>query len=354
MFYDEQGKHVRTKKEILDREGNIRKGCKVIKKGEVYERQIFSVKDKHFKDEGFLDEVKRDYTGLINQFVKDEKQKLQVFERGGVYLATKKIGKNNPKAEEIKADNEKRTMWNQTVDRVIVTGVAKADILQIKKEQITDKVSESVKAFEDRPNMLSSIISSAIAVLELVISKVFRRALGFADKSVIKELEQIQRSEPPKPAIPPRPKPSKEAASYKRLCEINQKLKAQNNAIFAAEQQRNELEEQLAGCKGIFKAGRRSELSRQIADKNERIANMKARLSGIVREYGFKNVESFYKALHKSESANEDYQNRSKKWEQQYGEKPQSLRKRLRTMEQEIRERPAEKEYRQSKDRGAR
>ena len=37
MFYDEQGKHVRTKKEILDREGNIRKGCKVIKKGEVYE-----------------------------------------------------------------------------------------------------------------------------------------------------------------------------------------------------------------------------------------------------------------------------------------------------------------------------
>lgn len=376
MFYDEQGKHVRTKKEILDGEGNIRKGCKVIKKGEVYERQIFSVKDTCFKSDGFLDEIKRDYTGLINQLVKDEKQRLQVFERGSVYLATKKIGKNNPKAEEIKADNEKRTMWNQTVDRAIVTGIAKADILQIKKEQITDKVSESIKVFGNRPNMLSSIISSAIAVLELVISKVFRRALRLADKAVIQEpkqkpkkpsfweykakseqREQIQRSEPaepPKPAIPPRPKPSKEAASYRQLCEINQKLKEQNRAIFAVEQQRNELEEQLAGCKGIFKAGRRSELSRQIADKNEQIANMKARLSGIVREYGFKNVESFYNALRKAESANEDYQNRSKKWEQQYGEKPQSLRERLRTMEQEVRERPAEKEYRQSKDRGAR
>lgn len=81
---------------------------------------------------------------------------------------------------------------------------------------------------------------------------------------------------------------------------------------------------------------------------------MKARLSGIVKGYGFKNAESFYKVLHKAESANEDYQNRSKKWEQQYGQKPQSLRERLRTMEQEVGERPAEKRYRQSKDRGAR
>lgn len=40
MFYDEKGNHVRTKKEILDEEGNIRKRCKVIHKGEVYERQI--------------------------------------------------------------------------------------------------------------------------------------------------------------------------------------------------------------------------------------------------------------------------------------------------------------------------
>ena len=44
MFYDEQGRHVRTKKEILDDNGNIRKGCKVIKKGEVYERILFTNK----------------------------------------------------------------------------------------------------------------------------------------------------------------------------------------------------------------------------------------------------------------------------------------------------------------------
>ena len=38
MFYDEHGNHVRTKKEILDEAGNIRKRCKVIKKGEIYEK----------------------------------------------------------------------------------------------------------------------------------------------------------------------------------------------------------------------------------------------------------------------------------------------------------------------------
>jgi len=35
MFYNEQKKHVRTKKEILDDSGNVRKGCKIIKRGEM-------------------------------------------------------------------------------------------------------------------------------------------------------------------------------------------------------------------------------------------------------------------------------------------------------------------------------
>lgn len=44
MFYDEKGNHVRTKKEILDEEGNIRKRCKVIQEGGgINERQIFPI-----------------------------------------------------------------------------------------------------------------------------------------------------------------------------------------------------------------------------------------------------------------------------------------------------------------------
>lgn len=43
MFYDEAGKHVRTKKEITGEDGQIRPGCTIIKKGEVYESHMFSI-----------------------------------------------------------------------------------------------------------------------------------------------------------------------------------------------------------------------------------------------------------------------------------------------------------------------
>ena len=110
MFYDEQGKHVRTKKEILDENGEVRKGCKVVKKGEVYERTLFTAKNKLFKQEDFVDEVKHFYTDLINLLVKDDKEKLHVFDSNGLYLATKKIGKNNPKIEQRKQSREYRSI----------------------------------------------------------------------------------------------------------------------------------------------------------------------------------------------------------------------------------------------------
>ncbi len=99
MFYDEQGEHVRTKKEILGENGEDRKGCKIIKKGEIYECSLFTAKNKLFKQDEFVDEVKHFYTELINTLVKDDKEKLDFFDENGLYLAPKKIGKNNPKAE---------------------------------------------------------------------------------------------------------------------------------------------------------------------------------------------------------------------------------------------------------------
>lgn len=44
MFYDERGVHVRKKKEILDEYGEIRPGCSVIKKGEVYKKSYLKLR----------------------------------------------------------------------------------------------------------------------------------------------------------------------------------------------------------------------------------------------------------------------------------------------------------------------
>ena len=120
MFYDETGKHVRTKKEILDGNGEIRKGCKIIKKGEVYERDVFTPKDKHFKSESFLKEVKVYLMEHINELLPEGYPKLTVFDDGEIYLPMKKIGKNNPKEAEIKAANALREDWNRMADEALV------------------------------------------------------------------------------------------------------------------------------------------------------------------------------------------------------------------------------------------
>lgn len=192
MFYDEQGRHVRTKKEILDGDGNIRKGCKIIKKGEVYERKIFTVKDSRFKQESFLDEAKVFYTDLINQMVIDDKDRIGIFDKNGPYLATKKIGKNNPKAEEIKADNEIRMEWNRAVDRAIVSGVSETEVIELKKTEITDRVKKSVEQNGKKPELFGDIVKATIALLEKLIAKVMQKVMDFVAKGIGKATDVIK------------------------------------------------------------------------------------------------------------------------------------------------------------------
>lgn len=185
MFYDEKGKRVRTKKEILGENGNICKKCRVVKKGEVYEKMLFTIKDKRFKQEGFLEEVKQDFTAFINTFVFDEKKKLAVFDKHSPYLATKKIGKNNPREEQIKTDNWARTEWNRTVDRALVEGISREEVLQIKQMEITEKVQESVHKWGNRPWFFFSIVTHAVDVLSALIGKIreqFQRIAALFEK----------------------------------------------------------------------------------------------------------------------------------------------------------------------------
>lgn len=182
MFYDEQGEHVRTKKEILGENGEDRKGCKIIKKGEIYECSLFTAKNKLFKQDEFVDEVKHFYTELINTLVKDDKEKLDFFDENGLYLATKKIGKNNPKAEQIQTDNEYHMCWNCEVDRAIVNGVAETEIQQIKKKYISERIRESIDVLGNRPERFGTIFMSAVAVLAMLVSKVMQKAKELSAK----------------------------------------------------------------------------------------------------------------------------------------------------------------------------
>ncbi len=331
MFYDEQGKHVRTKKEILDENGNVRKGCKIVKKGEIYERNLFTAKNKLFKQDEFVDEVKHFYTDLINTLVKNDKEKLHVFNENGLYLATKKIGKNNPKAEQIQTDNEYRMRWNREVDRAIVSGVAETEIQQIKKEYISDRIKESIDLFGSQPERFGTILMSAVAVLAMLISKVLQKARELSAK--LFDTEQIQPQMPvqepvrqpsekeaqTKPKIPPKPIMSAEATAYPKLFKIYKELKRQNKIIFEAEKERNALELERDALKGLAKFTKKGELQSIIHRKNEEIDILKIGLSGIVRRYGYQNVQNFYRIYHKSHSAYIAYREQEAEWEKIYG-----------------------------------
>lgn len=377
MFYDEQGHHVRTKKEILDGDGNIRKGCKVIKKGEVYERKIFTIKDGRFKQESFLDEAKVFYTDLINQMVIDDKDRLSIFDKNGPYLATKKVGKNNPKAKEIKADNEIRMEWNRAVDRAIVSGVSETEVVEMKKTEITEKIRESVEQNGSKPELFGDIVRAAAALLERLTAKVMQKVMGMqhkaglpqqkttvtAKKSIVEQIKAEQKAVPAgtkqlETERPPQPKPSVFAGKYPRLKEVEGRLKDQNRAIFEREKKRDKLKKELSECTGIFKGGRRKELQQEIDGINDQISDMKKRLSSIVKEYKFDSVQAFYKELKAAKGEYLDYQADCAKYEKIYGEKAAdsvSIRDRLRQKEQMVKERETGRVHQtKQKDKGAR
>ena len=391
MFYNEQKKHVRTKKEILDDSGNVRKGCKIIKKGEVYERTLFTSKNKLFKQEHYLDEAKRFYTDLINLLIEDDKNKLHVFDRNGLYLATKKIGKNNPKAEQIKEDNEVRMQWNHEVDRALVSQVPEGEIRQIKKEYITDCICDSIKLWGNRPEMLRSIIITATTALASLISKVFRATMELKDKLFYESLEkeygskavikaentadvatapakppvatitetvlETEVTEPPKPQIPPRPVMPPEAAAFPKLQKIKVTLDKQNRLIFEAERERTKLDIELSDLKGLARLTKKKELESRIATKNEEIRTLKAGLSGIVRQHGFTTVQDFYTAYYTAQRATEAYQKECAKWEEAYGEKAtpkaETMHDKIKRYQEKADRLNANQPYR-SRDKGAR
>ena len=379
MFYDESGKRVRTKKEILDENGNVRKKCKIIKKGEIYDKMLFTVKDKRFKQEGFLEEVKQDFTAFINTFVFDEKKKLAVFDKHSPYLATKKIGKNNPRAEQIKTDNWARTEWNRTVDRALVEGISRDEVLKIKREEITEKVQKSIHRWGNRPWLFFSIVTHAVDVLAALIEKIreqFNRISGLldkkgnvkssesvksvpvvesstkkmkntfvqAEKDVVNVLQipepeemffstpvempevkvqprTVTKSTTQEKVIPPRPEFDIGMEEYDKLQEIYRQLVKQENAVLTCEKEIEQLQLELLLCKGVFQWKRRKELEGQISDKEQQIETLKQRLGDTVKVHGYSSVDNFLVIYHNAKANYADYIKQLKEWADKFGMK---------------------------------
>ena len=107
-------------------------------------------------------------------------------------VSSRNVGKNNPKAEAIKADNEIRMEWNRAVDRAIVSGVSEAEILELKKTEITDRVKESVEQNGSKPELFRDIVRVAVTLLEKLIVKVMQKVMDIAEKVIGKAADAVK------------------------------------------------------------------------------------------------------------------------------------------------------------------
>lgn len=173
MFFDPAGRHLRTKKEATV-DGELIPGYTMIPKGEVYEQHLFAKKNPLFKQKDFTEQAKGFFTDLINEHLRED-LRLQMFPRNSPYLATKKIGKNNPKAEEVRADNKLRKQWNDQVDRAARHGVPRESIMTVKHELVTKPTAESIKlSGNDNPSRFREILTRAVLILARMLKELER------------------------------------------------------------------------------------------------------------------------------------------------------------------------------------
>ena len=325
VFFDETGKRVRTKKEITDEDRKIRESCTVIKKGEVYESHLFTTKDDRFKSEPFLREVKAVYTDLINRHISTPEQHLKVFDKNSVYLPAKKIGKNNPKEDEIKADNAARQEWNRTADMALLSGISETKILEVKRTEIHEKTSQSIKSKGWLPNLFHSIVNKAKDLLQ----------------NLIREKD-----------MPPKPTLDIDMAEFHTMQKLM--IKVQDKAKEIRHLQDTvlpKLKQQLTDTKGIFKGKERKALTEQIQQTEAEISERLDKLPDILKEDGYPDVQAFMATYREAEAVVEQYNRSLAEWERQVKEKrrPQkppekeSVRNRLRQLQEQGRQQPRRK-----------
>lgn len=321
MFYNESGKHVRTKKEILDENGNVRPGCKIIKKGEVYETNFFQPKKEEFKTNAFLENMKQVMTDALNGIVKDENEKLQVFQKGGPYLATKKIGKNNPKEAEIKADNYLRQEWNRNVDRALLTGAEEVEVMMAKQSQIDEPVAESLREHGQDSKLFTRILQKAVGYLRGFVE--FLRETKCCDRDsdgnpLLDHDLRIDITPEPLPAKPKgeRPSSEKQEAEVMRLQQILNKMKKQEQKIYAIEKAIVKLEKDLKEMKKKwFHRKEQKELEGKIETKKVQLEKAKATLDLIPAQHGYQNALEVTKAMKVAKAELKKIQQAQKEWD---------------------------------------
>lgn len=148
LFFDANGKRCYKKSEILDADKQLLPGCKIIKKGELYEQRHFGNVDTKYSSKSWLRSVKTDFVlPLRNGKLRGDVRVTEYNKRSGK-LPQQHVGnavsKAAPaKAERIRQHNEDVRQYNKAVDAALANGdLTIAELTQAKEEIYVRRAAE--------------------------------------------------------------------------------------------------------------------------------------------------------------------------------------------------------------------
>lgn len=106
-------------------------------------------------------------------------------------------------------------------------------------------------------------------------------------------------------------------SKYPVIMELDAELKRRNEEIFAVEQERGNLEIELAECSRVFKQKQRKEFQERILLLDKKAEEMKTELSRMLRDAGYANAAEFFMELFAVREEKRKYEEACKVWQEE-------------------------------------
>lgn len=118
LFFDEEGKRRYKRKEIMDKAGELRPGCRIVPKGAVYEKRFFGPADPQFHFRTWLETAKEKWLlPLLNGPLQGDTQ-YQIFDYSQGKLPQQHVGRNlrSDQRTAVREYNKLAREYNKAVD----------------------------------------------------------------------------------------------------------------------------------------------------------------------------------------------------------------------------------------------
>lgn len=205
----------------------------------------------------------------------------------------------------------------------LLTGASEVEVMMAKQSQIDEPVAESLREHGKDPKLFTGILQKAVGYLRGFVE--FLRETKYLDRGpdgnpLIDHDMRIDIMPEPLPVKPKGERPSSEKleAEIMRLQQILNKMKKQEQKIYAIEKAIVKLEKELKEVKKKwFHRKEQKELEGKIDAKKVQLENAKATLDLIPAQHGYQNALEVTKAIKLAEAELKKAQQAQKEWDAQ-------------------------------------